>query len=111
MGDAIRDYDTEELIDYLDRNNLKLIKADFDIFRRERITGLSFLELSKEDFINFGFKGGPAIVLSKFVEERNETKLQAFSSYKKVEQLIELLKKYKVNGEKIENIKQFCPGM
>ncbi|RHZ44027.1 hypothetical protein Glove_772g21 [Diversispora epigaea] len=97
MGDVIKDYDTEELIDYLDRNNLKLIKADFDIFRRERITGHDFLKTTKEEFCSYGLKAGPAKRLADFVEGLNETKLQCFSSYNSLDKLKTLLRKYKVN--------------
>ncbi|RHZ50846.1 hypothetical protein Glove_490g17 [Diversispora epigaea] len=107
MGDVIKDYDTEELIDYLQRNNLKLIEEDFKILRDERVAGSDFLELTKDDFHNYGFKRGPASKLAKFVEELNETKLHAFSSYKTLDKLKEVLRKYKVNGEKITCIKQF----
>ncbi|RHZ75636.1 hypothetical protein Glove_212g99 [Diversispora epigaea] len=57
MGDVIKDYDTEEFIEYLRRKDLKLNNDDFAIFHNEKIDGLSFLELIREDFTNFGFKG------------------------------------------------------
>ncbi|CAG8758614.1 24026_t:CDS:2 [Dentiscutata erythropus] len=109
MGDVVKDYNTEELIEYLRRKNLKLNEAHFEIFRQEEISGISFLELTKDDFINFGFKGGPSIILAKFVEELKEQKLRSFSSYKTVEELKELPREYKVNGDNITYIKQFIP--
>ncbi|RHZ47851.1 hypothetical protein Glove_566g45 [Diversispora epigaea] len=109
MGDVIKDYNTEQLIDYLGRNNLKLIEADFKILRDERVAGSDFLELTKDDFHDYGFKRGPASRLAKFVEKLNETKLQAFSSYNTLDKLKEVLRKYKVNGNNITNIKQFNP--
>ncbi|RHZ49952.1 hypothetical protein Glove_508g87 [Diversispora epigaea] len=83
MGDVIKDYNTEELIDYLQRRNLKL-DDDFAILRKQKID-------------------------AKFVEELNEQKLRAFSSYKTIEELKEVLRKYKVNGGKITCINQFNP--
>jgi hypothetical protein len=93
MGDVIKDYNTEELIDYLDRSNLKLDKNDFAILRKQKIAGRDFLKTTKDEFLSIGFALGPAKRLAEFVEDLNETKLQAFSSYKKVEQLKELLKR------------------
>ncbi|CAG8661935.1 7201_t:CDS:1, partial [Ambispora gerdemannii] len=37
MGD-IKDYDTEKLINYLNRNNLKLKNSHFAILRKQEIT-------------------------------------------------------------------------
>ncbi|RHZ58783.1 hypothetical protein Glove_368g38 [Diversispora epigaea] len=40
MADVIRDYDTDELIDYLRRRNLKLDEDDFEILRKEKFLSL-----------------------------------------------------------------------
>jgi len=45
-----------------------------------------------------------------FIEEISEQKLRGFSTYKTLEELKDVLRKYKVNGEKITYIKQFNPG-
>ncbi|POG57967.1 hypothetical protein GLOIN_2v1823265 [Rhizophagus irregularis DAOM 181602=DAOM 197198] len=82
MSDVVKDFNTEELIDYLGRKDLKLKETHFKILRKEEITGLAFLKLTKEDFRSIGFALGPATVLAEIIE---------------------------VNGEDIINIKQFTP--
>ncbi|RHZ61700.1 hypothetical protein Glove_346g61 [Diversispora epigaea] len=69
MANLIKDYNTEELIEYL-QNNLKLIETDFDIFRKERITGSVFLKMTKEDFCSIGFAFGPTMELTNFIEDK-----------------------------------------
>ena len=44
MSDVIKDFNTEELIEYLGRKDLKLKESHFKILRKEEITGLAFLE-------------------------------------------------------------------
>jgi hypothetical protein len=69
----IAHYDTEELISYLRvHDELQLIDEDFDIIRRERITGRSFLKLIEEKLRSYGMKGGPASDLADFVEKLRE---------------------------------------
>ncbi|RHZ64246.1 hypothetical protein Glove_326g98 [Diversispora epigaea] len=60
MADVIKDYNTDELIEYLRRKDLKLKELHFKIFRQEEITSLAFLETTKDEFRNYGIKGGPA---------------------------------------------------
>ena len=109
MADVVKDLDTEELIDYLQRRDLKLDNDDFKILRREKITGRDFLNTTKEEFRSYGLKGGPAKRLAEFVVEL-EQKLRTYSSYKTLDDLKEMLRKNKVNGEDITSIKQFTPG-
>ncbi|RHZ49617.1 hypothetical protein Glove_519g23 [Diversispora epigaea] len=68
ITDVIKDCNTDELIKYLLRKDLKLIEADFEIFRKERITDFDFLELTEEKFRSISFVFGPATRLIKFVE-------------------------------------------
>src|SRR5438128_352513 len=77
MADVVKDFDTEELIEYLRKKNLKLIEADFKIFRNERITGRSFLKTTKEEFRSYGLKGGTVTVLVDFIDEIQEQKLRS----------------------------------
>ncbi|CAB4392624.1 hypothetical protein RhiirA5_361535 [Rhizophagus irregularis] len=67
-------YDTEELISYLRVHDdlQQLIEEDFDIIRKERITGRSFLKLTEEKLRSYGMKGGPASDLADFVESLRE---------------------------------------
>ena len=110
MSDVVKELDTEELINYLRRRDLKLKDAYYKILQKEEITGLDFLELTKEDFHSIGFALGPATKFIKLIGELKEQKIRSFSSYKTVDELKELLRRYRVNGEEITNIKQFNPG-
>ena len=68
MSDVVKDFNTEELIEYLKKKNLKLDDDDIKILRREKISGLAFLETTKEEFRSYGLKAGPATILAKFIE-------------------------------------------
>jgi len=109
MLDVVKDFNTEELIDYLERKKLKLDKDDIKILRKEKIAGFDFLELTEEKFRSIGFALGPATRLTKFIEGLNQ-KLRNYSSLKTLDDLKEMLRRNKVNGEDITSIKQFTPG-
>ena len=82
MSDVVKDFNTEELIDYLGRKNLKLDKDDIKILHKEKISGLAFLKLTKEDFRSIGLALGPATVLTEFIESLSQ-KLRNYSSDRK----------------------------
>ena len=109
MSDVVKDFNTEELIEYLGRKDLKLDEDDIKILRKEKIAGRSFLKLTEEKLECYGMKGGPATVLVEFIESLSQ-KLQNYSSFKTLDDLKEMLRRNKVNGEDITNIKQFTPG-
>ena len=73
MADVIKNYGTEDLIEYLMKKELPFDDKDFEIFRREKITGFSFLETTRQEFREYGLKGGPVTTLIKFIEELKET--------------------------------------
>ncbi|CAB4382528.1 unnamed protein product [Rhizophagus irregularis] len=108
MSDVVKDFNTEELIDYLGRKNLKLDKDDIKILRKEKIAGSDFLKLTKEDFRSIGFTLGPTTRLTEFIESLSQ-KLRNYSSLKTLDDLKEMLHRNKVNGEDITSIKQFTP--
>ncbi|CAB4373214.1 unnamed protein product [Rhizophagus irregularis] len=108
MSDVVKDFNTEELIEYLKKKNLKLEESHFKILRKEEISGLAFLDTTKEDFRSYGLKAGPATTLAKFIEGLSQ-KLRNYSSLKTLDDLKEMLRRNKVNGEDITNIKQFTP--
>uniref|UniRef100_U9SLN1 SAM domain-containing protein n=1 Tax=Rhizophagus irregularis (strain DAOM 181602 / DAOM 197198 / MUCL 43194) TaxID=747089 RepID=U9SLN1_RHIID len=81
MSDVVKDFNTEELIDYLGRKDLKLKETHFKILRKEEITGLAFLKLTKEDFRSIGFALGPATVLAEIIEVLGQ-KIRNYSSLK-----------------------------
>ncbi|RHZ89651.1 hypothetical protein Glove_13g185 [Diversispora epigaea] len=70
----IKDYNTEELIEYLRKKNLKLNESHFGTLRVEEITGSSFLELTIDGFCSIGFMLGPATELIKFIAELKKCK-------------------------------------
>ncbi len=109
MSDVVKEFSTEELIDYLERKNLKLDKDDIKILRKEKIASSDFLELTEEKFHSIGFTLGPATRLIKFIEDLSQ-KLRNYSSLKTLDDLKEMLRRNKVNGEDITNIKQFTSG-
>src|SRR6266496_623049 len=109
MSDVVKDFNTEKLINYLGRKDLKLDEDDIKILRKEKIAGRSFLRLTKEKLERYGMKGGPATVLVEFIEGLSQ-KLRNYSSLKTLDDLKEMLRRNKVNGEDITNIKQFTPG-
>jgi hypothetical protein len=104
----VENWDTETLIDFLKEQNLKLEKKHFDILREEEINGLSFLDLTREDFERYGFKGGPATLLAKEAKTLKEKPKRAFSTYRSLE---EVLGKYGIRSNSITSIPQFEPGM
>ncbi|EXX71632.1 hypothetical protein RirG_076750 [Rhizophagus irregularis DAOM 197198w] len=55
MSDVVKDFNTQELIDYLGRKDLKLDEDDIKILCKEKISGLAFLELTEEKFCSIGF--------------------------------------------------------
>ncbi|GBC16263.2 hypothetical protein GLOIN_2v1778295 [Rhizophagus irregularis DAOM 181602=DAOM 197198] len=83
MSDVVKDFNTEELIDYLERKDLKLDEDDIKILRKEKI--------------------------SEFIESLSQ-KLRNYSSLKTLDDLKKMLRRNKVNGEDITSIKQFTPG-
>ena len=109
MSDVVRDFNIEELIEYLGRKDLKLKESDFKILHKEEIASSDFLELTEEKFYSIGFTLGPATRLTKFIEDLSQ-KLRNYSSLKTLDDLKEMLRRNKVNGEDITNIKQFTPG-
>ena len=50
MSDVIKDFNTEKLIEYLKKKNLKLEESHFEILRKKEISGLAFLDITKEKF-------------------------------------------------------------
>ncbi|CAG8496307.1 860_t:CDS:2 [Paraglomus occultum] len=97
VADVIRKYKTEEPIDYLRRQEyLHLKDSHFKIIRQEEISGFDFLETTKEKFRSYGLKAGPAKRLAAFVENL-EQKMRSSSSHKTLDELKNVLRKYKIN--------------
>ena len=81
MLGMVKNFNTEKLINYLGRKNLKLDKDDIKILRKEKIAGSDFLKLTKEDFRSIGFELGPTTRLTEFIESLGQ-KLRNYSSLK-----------------------------
>ena len=109
MSDVVKDFNTEELIEYLKKKDLKLNETHFKILRKEEIAGSDFLNTTKEEFQSYSMKAGPAKRLVEFIKSLSQ-KLRNYSSLKTLDDLKEMLRKNKVNGEDITSIKQFTPG-
>ncbi|RGB39000.1 hypothetical protein C1646_665020 [Rhizophagus diaphanus] len=106
MSDIVKDFNTEELIEYLKKKDLKLNETHFKILRKEEIAGSDFLNTTKEEFQSYGMKAGLAKRLVEFIESLSQ-KLRNYSFLKTLDDLKEILRKNKVNGEDITSIKQF----
>ena len=50
ISNVVKDFNTEKLIEYLKKKNLKLEKSHFKILRKEEISDLAFFDTTKEDF-------------------------------------------------------------
>uniref|UniRef100_U9SKA3 Uncharacterized protein n=1 Tax=Rhizophagus irregularis (strain DAOM 181602 / DAOM 197198 / MUCL 43194) TaxID=747089 RepID=U9SKA3_RHIID len=65
----------------------------------QEISGLAFLDTTKEDFRSYGLKACPATTLAKFIEGLSQ-KLQNYSSLKTLDDLKEMLRRNKeINNE------------
>ena len=66
----IRGWNTEQLIQHLQSKfPNKLDNEDLGILTKNKIEGISFLSLTKEDLMALGMKFGPASVIAGYVEE------------------------------------------
>ncbi|PKY52395.1 hypothetical protein RhiirA4_470001 [Rhizophagus irregularis] len=73
--------------DFLKEQNLKLSDDNFAILRKEKITSLSFLDMSKDNFKECGLKIGLATLLTKEatykLEDDNEELVQCIKEIKR----------------------------
>ncbi|GBC04517.1 hypothetical protein RclHR1_05700012 [Rhizophagus clarus] len=78
--DEIKNYNTEELINFLHtEENLKLDNDDFEIIRKEKFIGRDLFGLSQEEFDHCGMAYGPAKRLLGFFKEIEEKKSRSRS--------------------------------
>ena len=63
-------YTTDEVINFLRNENQNFDDNDFNILRRERVSGRAFLRMTKEDLINppYNFSGEPALEIVEIVK-------------------------------------------
>ena len=77
--EVVRKFSTEKLIKFLrEQEDLELDENDFKILRDEKITGRTFLKLTKEELERHGLKLGPATALVNFAKEVKEKNWKRF---------------------------------
>ncbi|CAG8787782.1 36340_t:CDS:2, partial [Racocetra persica] len=108
-ADEINKLDTDQLIKFLESQDLKLKVHHFDIIRDQELTGDNFLDYTEQKFRDCGLKLGPALRLAKFAKECKEKKRHLLSSYKTQKDLKEVLMKHGIDGNGIGTIRQFPP--
>jgi hypothetical protein len=71
--EVINEYNTEQLINFLQEKNLNLTKDDFAIFYKQKVSGRAFLYLTEQKLLNFpyNFLGGPALEIANLIEQLN----------------------------------------
>ncbi|CAG8789950.1 hypothetical protein C2G38_2035794 [Gigaspora rosea] len=109
MDSAIKELDTEGLIQFLKRKDLGLKETNYEILRKEEISGSIFPNLTEAKFRSMGLPFGPAIILAEFTEKIKSQKLKAYSSYKTGKDLKDVLKECGIIGTSIGDIPQFTP--
>ena len=67
--DVINGWDTDEVVDFLRKQGLRLSESHFQILHQEEIDGSAFLDLSQEDLQASGFQLGPAKNIIKLIKE------------------------------------------
>src|SRR5436190_12168383 len=73
LAEEVKKYKTEVLIEFLGKEeDLELDEEDLEIIRKEKVNGRDFLKMTKQDFRDFGVKGGPALRLADFAKECKE---------------------------------------
>jgi hypothetical protein len=110
QAEVVRKYKTKELIDFLSKEeDLELSETAIKILEKEEITGRAFLKITEEKLRSIGLGLGPASDLADFAKELGKRKLKAFSSYKSLKDLSEVLEKYGIVSGDITRIPQFIP--
>ncbi|KAF0391238.1 hypothetical protein F8M41_010768 [Gigaspora margarita] len=105
--DEIREYDTEQLVVYLQSvKTLKLDEDDLSILRKEKYTGVNFLKITEEKLRGNGLRDGPAERLADFAKEYCERKRHKYSSIKSLK---DVLKDYSIDSDNISKIPLFEP--
>jgi hypothetical protein len=107
ISEEIKNYNTESLIEFLrGQEHLQLKDAHFNILREQKIEGRAFLNITKDGYLSWGLKEGPATVLVNFAKECKEQMKRSFSSYK---DLRSVFKKFGIDYNSLADIPQFSP--
>jgi len=99
----VEDWDTDTLIAFLREKDPKFDDDDFEILRKEKITGLDFTDMTKEEFERCGLKIGPS---RRLVEIAEAVKNKSKYSFTSLSSLKEVLTDYNTR-----DINQFLPGI
>ncbi|RIB07562.1 hypothetical protein C2G38_419568 [Gigaspora rosea] len=62
---------TDDLINFLSKQDLSLEEEQFQVLRKQKITGVDFLDLTKEELEKYGFELGPAKRVLRFINTIN----------------------------------------
>src|SRR5687767_10998317 len=104
LKEEIKKFDMSEFVNFLQKvDHLKLIEEDFNIIKNEKINGLIFLKITKEEFCNYSIKVRFAIYLMKFVKGYKK-KLRTFLSHFSLDKVLE---KYDFSSDNIYSISLF----
>ncbi|RIB28309.1 hypothetical protein C2G38_2158320 [Gigaspora rosea] len=109
MNSAIKELNIEELIQFLKRENLDLKETNYEILRKEEISGSIFSNFTLDEFLRMGLPFGPAKTLENFIQKIKTQRLKPYSSYKTGKDLVEILKEHGIIGTSIGDIPQFTP--
>ncbi|CAG8838633.1 21535_t:CDS:1, partial [Cetraspora pellucida] len=60
---------TEQLIEFLGKQDLGLDDDDFKIIHEQKIKGRNFLSLNVDELMQDGLKRGPAKTIAEFIEK------------------------------------------
>lgn len=68
----IESWKAEDLLGFLENQNLHLDDEDKVFLKKMKVSGSSFLEFTREDFCRYGLAPGPAIAISKLIKNIND---------------------------------------
>ncbi|CAG8790446.1 18694_t:CDS:2, partial [Gigaspora rosea] len=69
--DLVKEWDTEQLIDFLRKQSLKMKETHFTILQEQEVTGLAFLRLNVDKLIAhpYNLPGGPAETIAELIDK------------------------------------------
>ncbi|CAG8832722.1 21171_t:CDS:2, partial [Racocetra persica] len=110
MDSAIKELDTEGLIQFLKKKNLELKDSSYEILKKQEIPGSVFSDFTEDEFRSMGLPFGPAKILADFTKKIRTQKLKTYSSYKTGKDFKDVLKEFGIVGTSIGDIPQFTPA-
>ncbi|CAG8607681.1 16640_t:CDS:2 [Dentiscutata erythropus] len=111
MDSAIKELDTEGLIQFLKKKNLGLTDSQYEILKNQHIRGSIFSNFTEDEFRSMGLTFGSAKILADFTQKIKTQKLKAYSSYKTGKDFKDVLEEFGIGGTSIADIPQFMPEL